>query len=460
LIWADFIARAAGRLDDPAVICPEGRFTYGALIDRVEALARQLPARPEGRPGRVLLTETEPFALLVHVLACWAAGLVPAILREGRQAASAADLATFLQPVAVLGPGVDLPAAEVPPWPRAAFGPRDEALVFCTSGTTSAPKVVALPAESVVINATTIGADLGFRAEDVVGVPTPLTYMYGLMGGACAALWAGAAIRLFRPSDPLTVFQAAIRSEAITVVQGPPSLLRLFLGYWNEQPFASVRLVTTGGERIDPALLQRLRDAFPAADLRKLYGMTEAGPRISHVALDEEVARSGRIGRPFGHLDWRIDPVDLEGIPEGAGRLTLRGPSLFLGFLRQDGGYQGWEADGFFRSSDLVQPDGKGGLRFLDRLDGMFKCGGKLVSPAEVEAVLSRLEGVAEARCTKEAHSLLGWVPVADVVPRDGAELTAGQVLDHCRGLLQQHAVPRRVHFLSEMPLRPSGKRG
>ena len=89
--------------------------------------------------------------------------------------------------------------------------------MICTSGTTGIPKLVALPAESVCITAAAIADSLGLEPGDRVAVNTPLGYMYGLMGGCLASLWGGATIRLFRPRDPLTQLEAAIRRAALAL---------------------------------------------------------------------------------------------------------------------------------------------------------------------------------------------------------------------------------------------------
>lgn len=460
MIWTDFLTSASRRSEHPAVLGDEGEITYSGLLALVDDVARTLPRAPEKRPGRVVLVETEPLALLVQVLACWSIGLVPVIMREGRNAGSVQDICDLLSPVAVIdASGTRLTSSGGVGTSHIDFAARDEALVICTSGTTQAPKLVALPAESILLNARTIGSQLGLLPGDVVAVVTPLTYMYGLMGGAMSALWSGATIRLFSPLEPLTVIQAAIRREGITVIQGPPSLFRLFLAYWNETPFAGVRLVTIGGEFLDPDLLDRIRRAFPHSDFQLIYGMTEAGPRISHNCPDAKTVIDGYVGRPFAHIDWFVEPFEQDGFPSGAGRLVLRGPAMFLGYISQDGGYEGLGCDGYFRSNDLVRSGPDGGLCFLDRVDRMFKSGGKLLSPLEIETALLQFGPVKEAWCGKEAHPLLGFVPVAEVVLKKDAATTEQDLHDHCAMSLQQHAIPRRFEFRASFAIATSGKR-
>lgn len=454
MIWTRFLERVAAGPHRPAVVEAECELSYADLAERVEAVAALLP-RPSGpRPWRAVVRHEDPLTLLVRVLACWRRGFSAVVLRESMTPTQVADIVRWLRPEAVLdGPPDGPPAAGGPP--PEPLGPRDEALVICTSGTTGIPKLVALPAESVCLTAAAIGRSLGLEPGDRVAVNTPLGYMYGLMGGCVAALLAGATCRLFRPRDPLTQLQAAIRREGITVVQGPPSLFRLFLGYWTGTPFPGVRMVTTGGEPLGTDLADGLARAFPNAQRLFLYGMTEAGPRISHLAFAAGGGIDAAVGVPYDHFEWRIDPV----AGSSAGRLVLRGPSMFLGYIKADGGYEGLDAAGFFHTNDLVSTGAGGGLHFRGRLDRIFRSGGRLVNPEAVERVLAAHPDVEDAVCRPEAHTLLGLVPVAEVVLRPGAALDLPSLLTLCAAQVESHAIPRRIEPAAAGQLAESGKR-
>lgn len=456
------MARVAQTPGRPAVQVGDLCVSYAALAAQVCQLAAELPLNRPSKPARILVRQRDPFSMLVHILTCWCRGAVPVILRDGTTETHLEELKARLRPVAML---LDAVPPSVRPMetitadrPRS-LDLRDEALVICTSGTTGHPKLVALPAESICRNAVTIGTSLGLTPEDRVAVNTPLGYMYGLMGGCIAALWSGASILLFPPQIPLPQVQATLRRLRGTVVQGPPSLLRLFLAYWNGEPFPDVRTVTTGGESISDDLRETLARAFPSARILFLYGMTEAGPRIAHESLASGGGRDGCIGHPYPHLEWRIDPTGSDAAPSATGRLVLRGPSLFLGYLGPGNSYEGLDAAGWFHTNDLVSmaPDGR--LHFRGRTDRLFKCGGKLVNPEDVERVLRLHPGVEDARCYPEVHEILGFVPVAEVLAKTGCRIELADVLRFCQTRLEHHARPRRLVPASGGELAESGKR-
>jgi acyl-CoA synthetase (AMP-forming)/AMP-acid ligase II len=463
VIWQRFLQRAAADPEGAAVTHLGGVVSYAALATRVEAAAATLPPGAGPRPWRAVVRQRDPFPLLVQTLACWRAGYSAVVLRDSMTTDQVAEIIRWLRPATVRdGPeppdGLLAASTEAAGSSAGALGARDEALVICTSGTTGGPKLVALPAESVCLNAATIADALGLGPGDRVAVNTPLGYMYGLMGGCLASLWAGATCRLFQPRDPLTQLQAAIRREGITVVQGPPSLFRLFLAYWNGEPFPEVRVVTTGGEPLGSDLAAGLGRAFPEARRLFLYGMTEAGPRISHLAFEEGGGVDGCVGVPYDHIEWRLDPVEASAADAG-GRLVLRGPGMFLGYITAAGGYEGLDGDGFFHSNDLLSRDAAGRLHFRGRLDRIFRSGGRLVNPEAVERVLAAHPAVEDAVCQAEPHPVLGLVPVAEVIVRPATTFDEASLRTFCAARVELHAVPRRITQVAAGELAESGKR-
>jgi acyl-coenzyme A synthetase/AMP-(fatty) acid ligase len=461
MIWEEFSQRVDEHASRVAVVDGGRELTFSGLRHAALARARQLPAPAvHPAPRRVLIRESKPAAALVAVLACWSRGHVPVMLRDRTPDGLVETVRRWTRPVAELSDGGESEILTDPHAPEPAantFSARDEALVICTSGTSGNPKLVALPAESVCLNAATIAASLGLQPDDRVAVPTPLGYLYGLMGGCLAALWSGASCHLFEPGGPLTTLQTAIRAHGLTVVQGPPTFFRLFLGYADGTTFPGVRVVTTGGEALSDGLIDELGRTFPAAKKLALYGMTEAGPRISHEDFLNGGGRDGCIGEPYAHFAWTLEPGEWSD-ETGAGRLAIRGPSMFLGYIGRDGTRQHPHNDGFFRTNDLLARSADGRLHFRGRIDRIFKSGGRLVNPGAVEDVLRRHPGVREAVCLAVPHPLLGLALEAEILPVRGASLDAGALAAFARQECEPHAVPRQFRLVSDLRATAAGK--
>ena len=140
-------------------------------------------------------------------------------------------------------------------------------------------------------------------------------------------------------------------------------------------------------------------------------------------------------------------------------RILLRGPNMMLGYLDDPSATAAAiDAQGWLHTGDAGRLDEAGNLTITGRLKDMYICGGFNVYPAEVEQVLARLEGVADAAVVGMADPRLGEVGRAFVVPRPGFALAAEDVLAFCRERLANYKVPRRVEFRGELPRNPSGK--
>ena len=102
--------------------------------------------------------------------------------------------------------------------------------------------------------------------------------------------------------------------------------------------------------------------------------------------------------------------------------------------------------------------DDAGNLRITDRLKDMYICGGFNVYPAEVEQVLARLGGVADAAVVGVPDDRLGEVGRAFIVRRAEMELSEDDVIAYTREHLANFKAPRSVVFLDQLPRNAGGK--
>ena len=170
---------------------------------------------------------------------------------------------------------------------------------------------------------------------------------------------------------------------------------------------------------------------------------------------DDAVTVATTCGRPIADIELRIDaPAD-----DGAGEVLLRGPNVMLGYLDDpEATAKAIDADGWLHTGDVGRVDEAGNLTITDRLKDMYICGGFNVYPAEIEQVLARLDGVAEAAVIGVPDERLGEVGKAFVVTLPGAELDEAAVIAYTREHLANFKTPRSVAFLDALPRNPGGK--
>lgn len=337
----------------------------------------------------------------------------------------------------------------------------DPANLLYTSGTTGRPKGVLHTHGSSL--AAAIGWSDAFRLTptDVLQSPFPITSGAGLHFNALSCLFAGACVVV---DDYDTVASLALVAEVgATVYVAVPSIYAFWLDAPElaATPLGSLRVLDYGGASMPAALIERVRAAVPSAGLMQTYGLTEAGPGGCYLPEEYALARLGSIGNRCAGRFTSVRVIDPDGQdvgPGGTGELVLRGPSVMEGYYRDEEATAAAFVDGWLRSGDVVRVDGDGFLFHVDRRKDIIVRGGHNVASAEVEAALHSHPAVREAAVIGVPHPRLGEDVRAVVVLREGAEVTAGDLVAHCRGLLADFKCPRGVEVVDVLPRNAAGK--
>jgi long-chain acyl-CoA synthetase len=158
-------------------------------------------------------------------------------------------------------------------------------------------------------------------------------------------------------------------------------------------------------------------------------------------------------------VDVRILGVDGQPLPLGAtGEIVLRGPQVARGYHNRPQETAEAFRDGWFWTGDLGRMDAEGYLFVLDRKKEMVVTGGENVYTLEVEAALYQHPGIREVAVVGIPDKQFGEALFAAIVPLPGWQLTADEVIAHCRGLIGGYKIPRRIAFIDSLPRSAVGK--
>jgi acyl-CoA synthetase (AMP-forming)/AMP-acid ligase II len=343
-----------------------------------------------------------------------------------------------------------------------AVGPRDLCDVMFTSGTTGRPKG-ATSTHAQTLRAFRDWSDIvGLRAGDRYLVVLPFFHSFGYKAGWLASLMMGAT------TYPLAVFDVnavldRVERDAITVLPGPPSLYQSILarGDLDTRRLASLRLAVTGAAVIPDDLVGRMRDQIGFQTVLTGYGLTEAtGVATLCRDGDDPATIAATSGRAIPGVDVRV--VDDEGreVRRGTpGEVVVSGYTVTGGFFDDEAATaESLDAQGRLRTGDIGVMDDRGYLRITDRKKDMFIVGGFNAYPAEIESVLCRHEGIAQAAVVGAPDERLGEVGVAFVVARPGARLDDSQLLAWSRERMANYKVPRQFVTVDALPTNATGK--
>lgn len=417
-------AKAAPQAE--ALVSPDERLTYGELKKRVESLAAALLENGLKPGDRVAICQKKGWAQIVSVFAVLAAGgayvpLDPKIptARMGsivRDAGAALILTAAGSPPVPSGPG--LPAAlrgdelalrDVLPPKLPRRKQSSLAYLIYTSGSTGTPKGVMISDRSVVnmLNDTNerFGIGAGERIFGVTGLHHDLS-VYDVFGALCG----GAALVLPGAEDERNAgaWLALVRKERVTFWNSVPAIMEMLLAVAAENGGIgdSLRLVILGGDWIPVKLPARLRAQALKAELYTIGGPTETTVWniFHHTSEADGLKPSVPYGAPAGNAGYYIrDALGRERPDYAVGEMHCSGEGLALGYWnspeRTAQSFFDDPATGLrlYATGDLGYWEADGEIRFSGRNDGQVKIHGMRIETAEIEAVLTRNQGVDEA---------------------------------------------------------------
>jgi fatty-acyl-CoA synthase len=306
----------------------------------------------------------------------------------------------------------------------------------------------------------------------------PMYHVFGYIEGLVAALFAGGAVvpqQVFNPRSILTAIQdhrvnevlfvptmsVAVVEEAARTRYDTSSLESVF----SAAAAAPVRLWDEIGARLAP---RRIFTGYGQTEVSAATTLTLPGDPVELVAETVGREKLGGCAAPAGPdgvlARYRtVDPFTGAALPDGAeGELSVRGPIVTRGYWGDPERTSALidPTGGWLRTGDLgrIRPDGY--LELTGRSGELFKVGGELVAPKQIEQVLTGHDGVAQAYAAGVPDERLGEVGWAWVVRAEGSSVTEAELVRHCRERLAGFKVPRKLVFLAaeDLPKTATGK--
>lgn len=300
------------------------------------------------------------------------------------------------------------------------------AVVMFTSGTTGRSKAVPLTWENLCGSAAVSNASLNRHGEGLWQIALPLYHVGGLQMVVRSLLNANPFI-LYQRFDAERVLADAARRGA-THISVVDKMLQDMLASSHASGVGRYECILLGGGPLNAQTLGRA--LAMRARVYASYGMTETASQIANSLVTPGF--TGGMSLLEGYEARIVDAG-----PDGFGRLAVRGPGLFGGYLNARAAYT---ADGFFLTGDTaaIAPDGK--LYVKERTDDMFISGGENVYPAEIREKLLRVPGVADAHIFGAPDDTWGRRPVGFIERGNAAAPATGGPAGIAAGVAGQRA--------------------
>jgi acetyl-CoA synthetase len=343
----------------------------------------------------------------------------------------------------------------------------DPALIIYTSGTTGPPKGALHAHRTLLGHLPGVEFPHNFfpQKDDLFWTPADWAWIGGLIDVLFPSWHHGIPVVAHRARkfDPEEAFHL-IAKHKIRNAFLPPTALKLMRQAPDPKSrySFSMRSIGSGGETLGEELLDWGKEVM-GLTINEFYGQTECNLIVGCCADIMEI-RAGSMGRSIpGHV---VDVIDEQGIPVEAGNVgevavKPPDPVMFLEYWKNPEATRNKFIGDWLLTGDMANKDKDGYFWFNGRKDDVITSSGYRIGPTEIEDCLLRHPAVAMVAVIGSPDELRTEVVKAFVVPK--AEVTPGpeiakDIKAFVKKRLAAHEYPRKVEFISEMPMTATGK--
>lgn len=480
LHWAQATPRA------PALTDATLSLDYGMLATAIEEVAGLLREQGVVAGDRVLIVAENNIAAVAALFASQTLGAWPAVMNARLPAAELDGLRALVEPrIAVFAVADSEACTEHAVREGAtmvdgllagslALSPVDQnaptevepeqvenrvGLLIFTSGTTGRPKAVMHGHRGLLALGSILSRSRRVSATDCYNGVAPLAHIMGV-ANLMSVVAVGASLRLM-PRLELPQLAAAVAAGDLSHLSFVPTVYARLLDYIEANGIDvsdhRLRYISCGGAPLDGTLQQRVQSLF-GIPLINGYGMTECAPGTRTPA--DRYSETGSVGFAEEGVEIRIVNPDGHDVEDGGiGEVWMRAPAAMLGYYRNPVDTAATvRPGGWIATGDLGQRLADGALAVVGRQKEMIIRSGFNVYPAEVEAALNSLPGIAASGVVGRPLGNGDEEIVAFVETRPGYTLDTAEVDAALRPLIAPYKRPNRIIPLSQLPQGSTGK--
>jgi long-chain acyl-CoA synthetase len=338
----------------------------------------------------------------------------------------------------------------------------DIAFLQYTGGTTGVSKGAVLTHGNMVANMQQAHAWLANNiavGQETIITALPLYHIFSLTANCLVFMKVGGRNILITNPRDIPGFVKELGKYPWTAITGVNTLFNALLNHpdFGKLDFRQVKLALGGGMAVQRAVAERWKQVT-GVPLIEAYGLTETSPAACINPLTNP-DYNGSIGLPISSTLVAIKDEDEKDVAlKTVGEICIKGPQVMRGYWnRDDETAKVMTKDGWFKTGDLGYMDEGGYTYIVDRKKDMILVSGFNVYPNEVEGVIAMHPGVLEVAAVGVPDEHSGELVKAFVVRRD-PNLSAEDVIRHCKENLTGYKVPKQVEFRTELPKTNVGK--
>ena len=333
--------------------------------------------------------------------------------------------------------------------------------ILFTTGTTGAPKGVALSYSNLSAAANNINTFIGNTKDDVELLALPVSHSFGLGRMRCS-LSKGATVVMLGTFANVKKFFGEMKRCNVTMFAMVPAswgFIKKMSGKYVGKFADQLKFIEIGSSFMPIEEKQLLMELLPNTRICMHYGSTEAS-RSAFMEFHTYKDNLLSAGHASPNCEIKIFSPEGTPLPLGEeGEVCVKGDHVTCSYWNETPErFASDFYDGYFRTGDCATMDADGNIYLKSRIKEMINVGGKKVAPMEVEDILNTIPGIKESACIgiPDPGVVLGEVVKAFVVADDN--LTDEEIMEQLRPQLEVYKLPVEIERINEIPKTSSGK--
>ena len=337
----------------------------------------------------------------------------------------------------------------------------DIALLQYTGGTTGKSKAAVLTHKNILSNIQQL--DIWVKphiteGKEMIITALPLYHIFSFTVNFLYFYSIGSNNVLIANPRDLKSFVKELTKHRFTVITAVNTLFNLLLtsSKFRKIDFSSLKFSVGGGMAVLSSTAKRWKK-ITGTEITQGYGLTETSPIVSINPINNKF--NGSIGLPVPSTDISIrDDTGNQLGYEEPGELCVKGPQVMSEYWnKKHDSLSSFTKDGFFKTGDIASIDKNGFLTIVDRKKDMIISSGFNVYPNEIEEYVSQHPNVNECGVIGIDDSNRGE-SIHLFIVRSSDTLTEIDIIEFCKEGLTIYKVPKKVHFINEIPKNNVGK--
>ena len=333
--------------------------------------------------------------------------------------------------------------------------------ILFTTGTTGAPKGVALSYNNLSAAARNINAFIGNTSSDVELLALPVSHSFGLGRLRCSLSKGATVVMLGTFANVKKFFKEMARCQVTMFAMVPASwgFIKKMSGKYIGKFADQLKFIEIGSSFMPVEDKELLMSLLPKTRICMHYGSTEAS-RSAFMEFHTYKDNLLSIGKASPNEEIKI--LTSQGTPAALGEqgeVCVKGEHVTCSYWNETPErFASDFYDGYFRTGDCGTMDAEGNIYLKSRIKEMINVGGKKVSPMEVEDILNTIPGIKESACIgiPDPGIVLGEVVKAFIVADDN--LSDEEIMQQLRPQLEVYKLPVEIERINAIPKTGSGK--